>query len=85
MHRLRSVFLMVASTPLLSFELNVRTASGVPLVGGAQPGRNFLAAASLSGASSWHSLGTYARAVAFGDHLHFVEAQTCANSSRPLC
>jgi hypothetical protein len=32
MHRLRSVFLMVASTPLLSFELNVPTAGRVPLV-----------------------------------------------------
>jgi hypothetical protein len=85
MHRPKSVFLMVASTPLLSFELNVRTASGVPLLGGAQPGGNYLAAASLSGASSWHSLGTYARAVAFADHLQFVEAKSCANSSRPLC
>jgi hypothetical protein len=39
MHRLRSVFLMVASTPLLSFELNVPTAGCVPLVDGAQRGR----------------------------------------------
>jgi len=38
MHRLRSDFLMVASTPLLSFELNVPTAGTFP-VDGAQRGR----------------------------------------------